>query len=284
MAQTNLPSYYARGHSEYTIATHLRRKAETDAAFLLPHIKTTDHILDVGCGPGTITTSLAKYASQGKTVGIDLSTDVLQKARALADESNAPTQGPGSVVFEEGNVVDGLAYPDNTFDVVYSSQVLGHLPQPDIPLRALAEMRRVLKPGGILATRDGMGQHFYPQSFDLDRLWGANQLRASRKGKPEADPTATVMPALLRKAGFDVDGGKVHVGAGTSVFSDAEARKRLAWRADGQLQPGDPFYQSWLDAGISEDEIQQTLRAVRRWADTEDAWLVLLQCEILAWK
>ncbi|KAL7940936.1 S-adenosyl-L-methionine-dependent methyltransferase [Trichoderma barbatum] len=88
-------------------------------------------------------------------------------------------QGPGSVVYEEGNVVDMLPYPDNAFDVVFSSQVLGHLPQPGIPLRALTEMRRVLKPGGILATRDGMGHHFYPQSLDLDRLWGEDQLRAS---------------------------------------------------------------------------------------------------------
>ncbi|KAL7929533.1 S-adenosyl-L-methionine-dependent methyltransferase [Trichoderma chlorosporum] len=284
MAQTNLPSYYARGHSDHTIATHLRRKAETDAAFLLPYIKTTDHILDVGCGPGTITTSLAKYASQGTTVGIDISTDVLQKAKALADEANIPTQGPGSVTFEEGNVVDGLSYPDNTFDVVFSSQVLGHMPQPDIPLRALTEMRRVLKPGGILATRDGMNHHFYPQSLELDRLWGANQLRASRKGAPEIDPTSTVMPALFRSAGFDADGGKVRVGAAANVFAEAEARKRLAWRADGQLQPGDPFYQSWIDAGISKDEIQQTLHAIRKWADTDDAWLVILQCEMLAWK
>ncbi|PTB61865.1 S-adenosyl-L-methionine-dependent methyltransferase [Trichoderma citrinoviride] len=284
MAQTNLPSYYARGHSDYTIATHLRRKAETDAAFLLPYIKLTDHILDVGCGPGTITTSLAKYAPQGTTIGVDISPDVLQKAKTLADESGVPSQGPGSVSFEEGNVVDGLPYPDNTFDVVFSSQVIGHLPPPDMPLRALAEMRRVLKPGGILATRDGMGHHFYPQSLDLDRLWGENQLRASRRGAPETDPTATMMPALLRRAGFDADGGKVRVGASASVFSEPEARQRLAWRADGQLQKGDPFYQTWVDAGISEEEIQQTLDAIRKWAETEDAWLVILQSEMLAWK
>jgi ubiquinone/menaquinone biosynthesis C-methylase UbiE len=284
MAQTNLPSYYTRGHSDYTIATHLRRSAESDAAFLLPYLKTTDHILDVGCGPGTITTSLAKYANQGTTVGIDLSTDVLQKAKTLAAESNIPTQGPGSVVFEEGNVVDGLAYPDNTFDVVFSSQVIGHMPMPDIPLRALTEMRRVLKPGGILATRDGLGHHFYPRSLDLDRLWGENQLRASRKGPPEIDPTATMMPTLLRRAGFGTDGSKILVGAGAQVHSELEARQRMAWRATGQLQQGDPFYQSWLDAGITEEEIQETLLAVRKWVETEDAWLVILQSEMLAWK
>lgn len=284
MAQHSQPSNYTQGYSNSTIATHQLRTAELDAAFLLPHIKKTDRILDVGCGPGTITTGLAKYASEGATVGIDISTAVLQKAKALAAEANVPTQGPGSVVFEEGNILERLAYPDDTFDIVYSSQVFGHLPPPDMPLRALAEIRRVLKPGGILATRDGADQHFYPRSLDLDRLWGRNLSRGLHKGEPDADPTETRMPALFRKAGFDADGGKVRVGAGVKVYSGPETRKWLAWRAAGQLKQGDPFRQSWLDAGITEDEIQQTLVAVEKWAETEDAWFASLQCEMLAWK
>jgi ubiquinone/menaquinone biosynthesis C-methylase UbiE len=275
---------YTQGYSNYTIATHLSRTAESDAAFLLPHIKEIDHILDLGCGPGTITTGLAKCASKGKTVGIDMSIDVIQKAKTLAAEANIPTQGPGSVVFEQGNVLERLNYPDDTFDIVYCSQVFGHLPPPGQPLQALIELRRVLKPGGILATRDGLAQHFYPQTLDLDRLWVQNQARGLNKGMPAADPTGTIMPALLRSAGFDADGGKVRIGAGTKVYSGAETRKWLAWRAAGQLQQGDPFHQSWLDAGITEEEIQQTLLAVRKWAETEDAWFVALQCEMLAWK
>lgn len=89
---------------------------------------------------------------------------------------------------------------------------------------------------------------------------------------------------LFRKAGFDTDGGKVHIGAGTKVFSGPESRKWLVWRAAGQLKEGDPFRQSWLDAGITENEIQQTLIAMEKWAETEDAWFASLQCEILAWK
>ena len=284
MEQHNQSSNYTQGYSNYTVATHQLRTAEVDAAFLLPHIKKTDHILDVGCGPGTITTGLAKYASEGTIVGVDISTTVLQKAKTLATEANVPTQGPGSVVFEEGNIVEKLAYPNDTFDIVYASQVFGHLPPPDLPLRALAEIRRVLKPGGILATRDGMAQHFYPQSLDLDRLWGHILARALHKGEPDADPTGTRMPALFRKAGFDADGGKVHIGAGARVFSGLETRKWLAWRTTGQLQPGDPFRQSWMDAGISEDEIQETLSAVGKWSETEDAYFVALLCEMLAWK
>lgn len=286
MAQQNQqkPSNYIQGHSKYTTATHETRTADSDAAFLLPHINKTDHILDVGCGPGTITTGLAKYASEGATVGIDISTAVLQKAKTLAADANVISEGPGSVVFEEGNILEKLAYPDDTFDIVFCSQLFGHLPPPDLPLRALAEIRRVLKPGGLLATRDGAAQHFYPRSLDLDRLWGDNLARAISKGQPDEDPTGTRMPALFRSAGFDADGGKVRVGAGTTVYSGPEARKWLAWRGAGQLKEGDPFHQSWLDAGITKDEIEQTVLAVEKWAETEDAWFASLQCEMLAWK
>ncbi|OKL61460.1 hypothetical protein UA08_03080 [Talaromyces atroroseus] len=148
----------------------------------------------------------------------------------------------------------------------------------------LIEMRRLLKPGGILAVRDGTHQHFYPPSLGLDHLWVRNQGRALLKGAMCVDPTGTILPALFRRAGFDADGGKVLIGCGTTVFSGPEIRKWLAIRAASQLQPADAVYHSWLDAGITEGEIQQTLLAVNKWADTEDAWYGVLQCEMLAWK
>ncbi|CRG88924.1 hypothetical protein PISL3812_05959 [Talaromyces islandicus] len=285
MAQPTNNAGYTQGHSKFTVATQVTRTAEADAGFLLPHIKKTDKILDIGCGPGTITTGFAKYASEGATVGVDISEQVLQKAKAMAAEASAPTKGPGSVVFEPGDVLKGLAYADESFDIIYCSQLFGHFPPLDLPLKALAEIRRILKPGGILATRDSAEQHFYPRSLDLDRLWVGNMRRViSHKDVPGVDPTATQMPALLRRAGFDADAGKVRVGGGATVFSTPEARKWLCARAVGQLQEGDPFRQSWLDAGITEEMIQQTLLAAGKWADTEDAWYVALQCDMLAWK
>jgi hypothetical protein len=89
------------------------------------------------------------------------------------------------------------------------------------------------------------------------------------------------MPGVFRRAGFV---GDVRVGAGTTVYAGPEARKWLAWRGAGQLRAGDAFRQSWLDAGISEEEIAETLGAVEKWAETEDAWYVAVQCEMLAWK
>lgn len=275
---------YTQGHSKYTTSTQERRTAESSAAFLLPYIKNTDYILDAGCGPGSITIGLAKYPPEGKTVGIDSSKEVLIKATALAAEANVSTDGLGSVTFEHGNILEGLSYPDSTFDIIFASQIFGHIPPPDQPVKSLVELRRVLKPGGILATRDGVGAHFYPPSLDLNRLWVQNSARGYNKGAPPTDPTGKIRPSLLRRAGFDIDGGKVKVGAGADVFAGKETRQWLGWRAAGQLREGDAVYQSWLDAGITKDEIQETLDAVEKWVDMEDAWYAALQCEMLAWK
>ncbi|TRX95640.1 hypothetical protein FHL15_003598 [Xylaria flabelliformis] len=285
MSQENHSDNYKQGYSNYTTATHEKRTVESSAAFLIPHIKAADHILDVGCGPGTITTGFIKYAREGAVVGLDHSAEVLEKAKRLADKATIPTDGPGSVRFEQGNVLKGLPYPDDTFDIVYCSQVLGHIPPPDLPRQALIEMRRVLKPGGILASREALSSFFYPRGLHLDRLWSQNIRKVFRQGAPaDVEDTSASLPALYRGAGFDADGGKIRVGAGTMVVSDPETRRFFAWRTAGQLKPGDPFHQSWLDAGISEDEIQETLHAVDKWAETEDAWFAALQCEMLAWK
>ncbi|TGJ87660.1 hypothetical protein E0Z10_g1092 [Xylaria hypoxylon] len=285
MSQKNPSENYKQGYSSYTTATHEKRTAESSASFLIPHIKKTDHILDVGCGSGTITTGFTKYAHEGVIIGLDMSTEILERAKKLADEASVPTEGPGSVRFEHGNVLEGLPYPDDTFDIVYCSQVLGHMPPPDQPRQALVEMRRVLKPGGIMASRTGAFSVFYPTHLQLDRLWTENLGKLLRRGAPDGvEDTWESVPAFYRRAGYDADGGKVQVGAGTMVVSGLEARKWLAWRAAGQLKPDDPFHQSWLDTGISKEEIQETVHAINKWAETEDAWFAGLQCEILAWK
>lgn len=279
MAQHNLSHNYKQGYSDSTLSTHLRRTADSDAGFLLAHIRPGDHILDVGCGPGTITLGLAKVASQGETIGLDISPEVLEKAKALAEEAAVPSEGPGSVHFQHGNVLERLPFSDETFDIVVAVQLFGHIPPPDLPLRALVELRRVLKPNGIIATRDGMIQHFFPSRFELDRLWVGNMQRMIQRGSPE-DPTATQLPAFMRKAGFK----DISVDAKAMVTSQPAARKKLADRAAAQLKEGDTFRQSWLDAGVSTQEIQETVKAAATWADTEDAMFVTVQSELLAKK
>ena len=62
---------YTQGYSKATLTSHTSRTVESDASFLIPYIKPTDTILDVGCGPGTITIGLAALAHKGSVTGID---------------------------------------------------------------------------------------------------------------------------------------------------------------------------------------------------------------------
>ena len=128
---------YTHGHHESVLRSHTWRTVENSAAYLLPYLQSGLDVLDVGCGPGTITLDLARRIGPGTVVGIDRSSDVLEEARrAGARVSN--------VRFESGDVYD-LAYPDDSFDVVHAHQLLQHLSD---PVGALREMLRVCKPGG----------------------------------------------------------------------------------------------------------------------------------------
>ena len=136
---------YTHGHHESVVSRHRKRTASESAAFLLPNLKAGMRLLDVGCGPGSITLGLAAAVAPGEVLAIDLSSDVVEEARRLAIE-----KGIGNVRFERADVND-LAQPDGAFDVVYAHQVLQHVQE---PVRALEAMKRVLARGGLVAVRD----------------------------------------------------------------------------------------------------------------------------------
>ena len=102
-------------------------------------------MLDVGCGPGTITVDIAARVAPGAVVGIDRADEVLEGARDAARDA-----GVDNVEFAVGDVY-ALDFPDASFDVVHAHQVLQHLTD---PVAALREMRRVCAPGGVVAARD----------------------------------------------------------------------------------------------------------------------------------
>ena len=136
---------YTHGHHESVVSRHRKRTASEAAAFLLPHLKPGMRLLDVGCGPGSITLGLAAAVAPGEVLAIDLSSDVLEEARRLAIE-----KGIGNVRFERGDI-NHLARPDGAYDVVYAHQVLQHVQD---PVKALDAMKRVLARGGLVAVRD----------------------------------------------------------------------------------------------------------------------------------
>ncbi|KAL0487018.1 methyltransferaseS [Acrasis kona] len=112
-------------------------------------------ILDVGCGPGTITIDLAELVPHGHVIGIDTSEETLQLARNAAVE-----RGVKNVEFVLGDG-NSLNYSNGSFDVVHAHQVLQHV---NNPVRLLSEMKRVTRKGGVVAVRetdfDSMTAHY----------------------------------------------------------------------------------------------------------------------------
>jgi ubiquinone/menaquinone biosynthesis C-methylase UbiE len=139
---------YTQGHDPAVVRSHSSRTAAKCAAFLLGHIKPTDKILDVGCGPGTISLGLAAAAANGHVVAIDYSTEVIELAKQNARETKVE-----NCEFRQSDAYDLKECGDGEFDVVYAHQCLIHLGD---PARALREMRRVCKAGGIIGVREGM--------------------------------------------------------------------------------------------------------------------------------
>ena len=121
------------------------RGLATVADHLVPHLRRGARLLDVGCGPGSITLDIAKVVAPGEVVGVDTAAVQIERARSLATEMGVP-----NVRFEQGDAY-ALPFPDGSFDLVNANALLQHLSD---PVRALREFRRVLRPGGRAAVSD----------------------------------------------------------------------------------------------------------------------------------
>ena len=143
--QTSAEQDYTMGYSEEFLQLLHRRSAKTHAAHLLPHLKPGLRVLDFGCGPGTISVGLATAVAPGELHGIDMEESQINMARAAAKAG-----GHGNATFHVGDVTD-LPFDDNSFDVAHCHAVLMHVPDTEA---TLAEVKRVLKPGGIISSRE----------------------------------------------------------------------------------------------------------------------------------
>src|SRR5580658_7753171 len=109
---------YTHGHHASVLRSHTWRTAENSSAYLLPHLHPGMSVLDVGCGPGTITADLARLVDPGQVVGLDAAADVVAQAADSAARTGAP-----NLRFEVGDLF-ALPYGDATFDAVHAHQVL----------------------------------------------------------------------------------------------------------------------------------------------------------------
>jgi ubiquinone/menaquinone biosynthesis C-methylase UbiE len=153
----------------------LRQRAAT-----LARLQPGDQVLDVGCGTGTLALEVQRHVgSAGRVVGIDPGTEQIARARAKAARRHLPIE------FQVG-VIEQLAFPYQTFDVVLSTLMMHHLPA-SLKAQGLAEIARVLKPGGRLIIADFTRKQ--------ERTGRAARFHAGGSSLPE-------LAALVADAGF----------------------------------------------------------------------------------
>ncbi|MFE0578668.1 MULTISPECIES: methyltransferase domain-containing protein [unclassified Streptomyces] len=261
---------YTHGHHESVLRSHRWRTAENSAAYLIGELRPGMTVLDVGCGPGTITADLARLVSPGgRVTAVDAAADVLARARAHVEE-----RGLGGAVRFAVADVHALDLPDDSFDVVHAHQVLQHVGD---PVRALREMRRVCRPGGIVAARDAdyAAMTWYPATPGLDG-WLDLYRRVARANGGEPD-AGRRLRAWARRAGF------------TDVASSATAwcfatPQETAWWSD--LWAERTTASGYADAAVrgghaTPGDLEAAAGAWHAWAADPDAWFTVLNGEVL---
>ncbi len=259
---------YTHGHHESVLRSHRWRTAENSAGYLLPHLRAGTSVLDVGCGPGTITVDFAARVAPGSVTAVELSDETLELARAEARARNV-----SNITFARSDVT-ALGFPGDTFDVVHAHQVLQHVAD---PVQALREMRRVCVPGGIVAARDAdyAGFIWFPQPPALDR-WLDLYAQAARANGGEPDAGRRLL-SWAQQAGFD----DITPTGGIWCFATPEDRH---WWGDmwaDRVVQSDLARQLTDSGSATPAELHEISLAWRAWAAAPDGWLAIPHGEIL---
>jgi SAM-dependent methyltransferase len=261
---------YTHGHHDSVLRSHRWRTAENSAGYLLPSLSAGLSLLDVGCGPGSITLDLAGRVSPGPVIGLDADPGVIAEAQASA----ATAAERKNVTFMTGDVY-GLQLPDDHFDVVHAHQVLQHLTEPIVALR---EMRRVLRTGGTLAVRDGdYGAFVWAPDDALLQRWLDLYHDVTGRNGGQADAGRSLAD-WVDQAGF------VDVRFSSSTWTFSEPAERAWW---GGLWADrcrlSRFAQQAVSYGLSDaKELEAISAAWRRWAAKRNACFIVVHGEVLA--
>ncbi len=247
------------------------RTARHQGAFVLPYLRPGMDLLDVGCGPGTITLGLAQAVHPGHVIGIDYDAAHVDGARALAVE-----RGVTNVTFQGGDALS-LQFEDNAFDAAFENDLFTHLPQN--ATRAAGEVYRVLKPGGFFAARDVDAEavvwgRLTDLIKELDRL-----MMAWQRSRGSDITLGKRLPAILRQAGFRCTIKSVSA----DTKGDLEAVRAHA-RITISLLDG-PLGQDALDNGWADEPTIEHIKAsILEWAEHPDAFFANVHVEVVGWK
>ncbi len=260
---------YTHGHQDSVVNQHARRTAEDCAAFARDVIAADSKILDVGCGPASITAGLARWASRGHVTGIETGEQILAKAaETLSDE------GVSNVELKLASVYE-LPFEDDAFDVTYAHQVLQHLSQ---PVAALKQMARVTRPGGFVAVRDAdySTMRGWPYQ-DIHNRWLAIYDQVCRRNNAEPNAGHHLF-GWCRAAGLD----DVKMSASVWQFWTPDQRRNWGYSSADRCIESD-FAKQAVEYGIAtEAEMADIAAGWRKWGDDPNGYFHFIHGEALA--
>ncbi|RBQ15616.1 SAM-dependent methyltransferase [Spongiactinospora rosea] len=259
---------YTHGHDESVLRSHRWRTADNSAAYLLPHLAPGQALLDIGCGPGTLTLDLAARVAPGRVTAVEVTPDALDLARA-----EAARRGQDGVEFVVGDV-HALDLPGDSYDVVHAHQVLQHVGD---PVGALREMRRVCRPGGVVAVRDSDYAAFawYPQPPELDD-WLALYQRVARANGGEPDAGRRLL-SWARAAGFT----DITATSATWCFTTPEDRAWWGGMWADRILRSDMAAQALATGAATDDDLRRISAGWLAWAESPDGWLSIPHGELI---
>ena len=256
---------YSMGYEEAMKRIVSSRTAATHAAYLLPHLKPGLRMLDIGCGPGTISVGLAKAVHPGEFIGVDMEESQVELSIKAEHEG-----GNANARFQVADALNML-FPNDHFDVVHLHAVLMHIPD---TMPALSEIQRVLKPGGILGVRDSiMDMSFIaPNIGNLNRFYPIfAAVVTANGGHPHMGKDHR---ALLSKAGFvDIES--------TGSFDSWGSPETVP--ALSHFIGGLPFAEQAISQGITtREELDELRKNAIVWRDHPGAFTAMAFGEVVA--
>lgn len=257
---------YTHGHQESVVAAHAARTIANSAAYLEPHLAPGLRLLDIGCGPGSITAEFAdRLGPTGSVLGIDYSADVIERARSHFGDSLA--------TFETMDLYE-LPIDNDTCDIVHAHQVLQHVTD---PVAALHEMKRVAKPGGLIAVRDAdyAGMHWAPHYELLDH-WQSMYRSVARANDAEPDAGRH----LLRWAR---DAGLTDVTPSLDTWLFATPDRRAWWGGTwaDRVQTSSLADQALSRGLATSAELADMAAGWLEWAKDPNGWFVVPHGQLL---
>lgn len=156
----------------------------------LAQVRSGDHVLEIGCGTGSLTVAAKKQAgARGNVCAIDISPEMLNVAKRKAERAGL------EIGFETGSLEE-IPFPDHQFDVVMISFMIFHVPL-EVQRKGFVEIARVLKPGGRLLILDRSTVEEAGRSLIEKMFFNVSQ------------PALKTLLPMLQEAGFvDVSAGQ----------------------------------------------------------------------------